>query len=81
MGNNNEGGLEIKDNRDLFKRHREETDKNSPVCRVCGCKEVHSYDYNRPTMDCIGYLRTLIRELQDKIRDYNWEKFPDEMGK
>lgn len=36
-------------------------EKPKPVCRVCGAtieiEGTHSLEYNRPTMDCIKYLR------------------------
>jgi len=37
-------------------------------CRVCGApiekKGEHSKQYNKPTMDCIKYLRSKITELE-----------------
>jgi hypothetical protein len=32
-------------------------EKPTEVCRVCGSKDTHSREYNKPTMDCIKYLR------------------------
>lgn len=29
------------------------------VCRVCGSEEVHTTNYNQPTMACVAYLRAL----------------------
>jgi hypothetical protein len=37
------------------------------VCRVCGAPDAHSKTYNKPTMDCIKYLRAKIQELEAKI--------------
>lgn len=34
-------------------------DKPQEACRVCGSQEVHSMEYNKPTMDCIEYLKEL----------------------
>ena len=31
------------------------------VCRVCGSPEVHTREYNKPTMKCIEYLRSLTK--------------------
>ena len=37
------------------------------VCRVCGSTTVHSKDYNKPTMECINYLRSKIQSLEADI--------------
>ena len=37
-----------------------------PCCRVCGCEVCHSDQYNKPTMDCIKYLRSQISTFLDK---------------
>ncbi len=34
--------------------------KPKEVCRVCGAEEVHTKQYNQPTMKCIEYLRLQI---------------------
>lgn len=36
-------------------------------CRVCGAPECHSREYNRPTMDCIRYLR----EREPTVKEIN----------
>lgn len=38
-------------------------DKEKPLeaCRVCGAPKVHTREYNKPTMDCIKYLREQIQ--------------------
>lgn len=33
------------------------------ACRVCGSSEVHTRDYNQPTMKCIEHLRDKCSEL------------------
>ena len=35
-------------------------------CRVYGAPVTHSRDYNKPTMECIKYLRGRIAELEKK---------------
>lgn len=47
----------------VLDKRGEEKDKTLP-CRVCGCPIEHSKDYNKPTMECIKYLRGKISELQ-----------------
>jgi hypothetical protein len=47
------------------KRGKEPPKEN---CRVCGSTEVHSKEYNKPTMDCIKYLRSKIAELEAKVK-------------
>ncbi len=37
---------------------------HSERCRVCGSPEVHTQEYNKPTMLCIGYLREEIAKLK-----------------
>jgi hypothetical protein len=34
----------------------------SEVCRICGSTTVHTREYNKPTMDCINYLRSKIKD-------------------
>lgn len=36
-------------------------------CRVCGAPVIHSREYNKPTMDCIKYLRGKIAELEGSV--------------
>ena len=37
------------------------------VCRVCGSKEVHTKQYNHPTMKCIEHLREEIKHLNTTL--------------
>jgi len=53
------GGFVVND-----KRGKKEPEE---VCRVCGCEKVHSKEYNKPTMECIKYLRLKITDLEDHI--------------
>lgn len=73
--------MEIKDNREEIRKNKEVSEKKAEVCRVCGCKTVHSPQYNYPTMSCIVYLRGIIEELKEKVSGYEWEKYPERMGK
>jgi hypothetical protein len=43
---------------------RGEEDANVEVCRVCASKDVHTRDYNKPTMACVNHLWERIRELE-----------------
>lgn len=52
----------IKDNRSQFQS------KSTEACRVCGCSLVHSREYQKPTMDCIRFLRDKIEVLQDELK-------------
>ena len=38
------------------------------VCRCCGSTEVHTKQYNKPTMECIIYYRKQINKLEDLMR-------------
>jgi hypothetical protein len=37
-------------------------------CRVCGAPGAHTREYNKPTMECIHYLRGRIIELEGKLQ-------------
>jgi len=37
------------------------------VCRVCGAPTVHSKDYNKPTMECIKYLRAELAKKESPV--------------
>jgi hypothetical protein len=39
-----------------------------PTCRVCGSRNEHSKEHNKPTMGCIRYLREEIAKLQKEKR-------------
>ena len=41
-------------------KRKNSDDYSGEVCRVCGCRDVHTKLYNKPTMDCISYLREEI---------------------
>jgi hypothetical protein len=42
----------------VIDKRGENKDKKPPeVCRVCGSLVVHTKDYNKPSMDCIKFLR------------------------
>ena len=43
--------------------------KDCEVCRCCGAGVVHSQDYNKPTPECIVFLREVIRLMQENIDD------------
>lgn len=59
MEEENKNGYTIID-----KRYQE---KPKEVCRVCGSYEVHTQNYNHPTMKCIEYLRNEIILLKEKV--------------
>lgn len=48
-------GYTVHDRR--FKKEEEPQE----VCRVCGSPQVHSREYNHPTMGCIEFLRSLAK--------------------
>ena len=39
------------------------------ICRVCGSKEVHSKNYNTPTMECIKYLQDQSTFQLEKVKE------------
>lgn len=41
--------------------------KPKPVCRVCGSLHIHSEEYNKPTIDCIEYLRSIISSYKTTL--------------
>jgi hypothetical protein len=43
--------------------------KEEKKIRVCGSADAHSKVYNKPTMDCIKYLRARIQELEKKAKE------------
>jgi hypothetical protein len=76
--------IDIKDNREEFRKRREVGE----TCRVCGSKEVHSTQYNRPTMDCVEFLRQCMSDMRETIEELmaknsamDWELNPENMGK
>lgn len=46
------------------RRGEDKEAKPKEACRVCGAPEVHSLEYNKPTMECIGYLRAQIAKAK-----------------
>ena len=64
---------------------RRGVDKEEPrlPCRVCGSSVEHSREYNKPTMDCVLYLRQLIVDAMSKpkgIRNGECPKCGNENG-
>jgi len=49
------------------KRGKKQEEKELERCRVCGSPEVHSREYNKPTMACINHLRKENQELVDLL--------------
>jgi len=37
------------------------------VCRVCGSREVHTREYNIPTMKCIEHYRELLKKTTEAL--------------
>jgi hypothetical protein len=46
---------------------RGQEEKDVEVCRVCASKEVHTRDYNVPTMECVNHLWDQIRTQEDLL--------------
>lgn len=51
--------------------------KHREACRCCGAGTVHTQDYNKPSPECIKFLRETIRLLEknDELPDtarLNW---------
>lgn len=59
--------MEIKDNTELFKKRKKEAEEVAEVCRVCGSKKVHSRTYEKPTMECIQFLRVENTKLENAL--------------
>lgn len=57
---------EYKANYTVNDRRGESKEPLELPCRVCGSPTEHSKDYNKPTMDCIKYLRDKVSALQQK---------------
>jgi hypothetical protein len=47
--------------------------KPKEVCRVCGSTDVHSTQYNKPTMDCIHYLKKPLKPKDEFTFFYGGE--------
>jgi formate dehydrogenase maturation protein FdhE len=58
------------------KRGKEEPKE---ACRVCGSADAHSKVYNKPTMDCVKYLRAKIQELEKRVPP-PYQGFPGDPG-
>ncbi len=57
--------------------------ENKPreVCRVCGSEDVHTQDYNNPSMDCIEHLRGVIADAKCPKCDVTkteWDKVQEQ---
>ncbi|MFA5071117.1 MAG: hypothetical protein WC511_01980 [Candidatus Pacearchaeota archaeon] len=52
------------------RRHNSAKKEATEACRVCGSSEVHTREYNKPTMLCIGYLRQTISDLEKNLLTY-----------
>jgi hypothetical protein len=48
---------------DVIDKRKSSKQFSGEVCRVCGSRDVHSQAYGKPTMECIEYLRMVIKEL------------------
>lgn len=44
----------------------EDTPASDEVCRICGSTEVHSREYNKPTMACVEFFRARIQVLSTR---------------
>lgn len=64
-------GENVMKERDFTVRDFRGQKKLLKVCRVCGSSKVHSKQYNNPTMECIAYLREIIKTQQNKRRKRN----------
>lgn len=50
------------------------------ACRVCGAEEVHSTEYNKPTMKCIEQLRSEINQYKSKtVNVVDFHKMEDKI--
>lgn len=67
----------------MVDKRRWSKDYSGEVCRVCGSRDVHSRDYDKPTMDCINYLKDEIKQRADTEQSLtNWvEKLGTENDK
>ena len=56
----------------------EEKKEYKEPCRVCGSNICHSQEYNKPTMECIGYLREnkeqYDRGFEDGIKSMSYKE-------
>lgn len=43
-------------------------------CRVCCGPDCHTQEYNKPTMDCIRYLRSEVSRLEKLVEKANVDK-------
>lgn len=43
-------------------------------CRVCCGSDCHTQEYNKPTMDCIRYLRSEVSRLEKLVEKANVDK-------
>ena len=51
-------------------------DTPQEVCRVCGSSDVHSKEYNSPTMECIEHMRNRINAYEQIINHFKSERNP-----
>lgn len=49
------------------RRHNSAKKEATKACRVCGSSEVHTREYNKPTMLCIEFLRAQISQLKKEL--------------
>jgi hypothetical protein len=63
--------MDVRDNREQFRKNREEKQANAQTCRVCGSKDVHSVMYNSPTMGCIEHLRECMAKMKTQLEDFH----------
>ncbi|HLD91440.1 MAG TPA: hypothetical protein VI911_10600 [Patescibacteria group bacterium] len=56
---NNDQGYTVNDRRGI--------EKPTEVCRVCGSGEVHTTEYNNPTMKCVDFFRKTISDLTNRL--------------
>jgi len=47
----------------MIDKRRFSSNYSGEVCRCCGSNDVHTREYNKPTMECIEYLRKQISDL------------------
>jgi len=54
----------------MIDKRRFSKDYSGELCRCCLSKDIHTRDYNKPTMECIIYLKQRIEQLEKGDKNY-----------